>query len=570
MGQCRRFSMLLALGLFGCGDTDSRPDGDTDGATGSRGPSSGPSGASTDVTESTSNETADSTGDPTSDPTTGQSGVCGDGLLDAGELCDDGNTNPEDGCSAECQPEVELSIAYNLAPTATTHNSYSGADGEGDVGGIPAQLDAGVRTLELDVHNNDYAEFGYRVGHDGPGDEVSHGGGNPDTDALTEWFDTMASWSDAHPTHSPITVYIDLKDRFEASHFDDGNFGAFNALLEAQLGDRLYTPTDLSDDGQWPDVDEMQGRFVVVLTGDEDGQLAYLRDRARDPAFAINEMGQVIEVHQSEANEGMWLWTGQVEADGSIRWIQHASYDSGNRPSVAINNDGLIVEVHEDPDFADDDLWYRVGRLDADYVVQWSTDGGERFPGDDEGVTPTIVFPDLDDDAVREIHQSQSREQRWYWSSTTVIEAAGTIRWGRPVGDGTTNDPLYPRNTASYGGVGYSVVAGQDGPHDEALLYSNDAGTHRIRHDQLAFASARQSSANELLNDGLEFFADDGRSESGRAFIQQQNALGKLTRLWSFGEKLAVPSAEPINFGATDEPFAGWYVGYCAAVECVR
>ena len=31
--------------------------------------------------------------------------VCGDGELDAGETCDDGNTTPGDGCSAGCQTE---------------------------------------------------------------------------------------------------------------------------------------------------------------------------------------------------------------------------------------------------------------------------------------------------------------------------------------------------------------------------------------------------------------------------------------------------------------------------------
>jgi cysteine-rich repeat protein len=28
--------------------------------------------------------------------------VCGDGVVDAGEECDDGNTNPDDGCDASC------------------------------------------------------------------------------------------------------------------------------------------------------------------------------------------------------------------------------------------------------------------------------------------------------------------------------------------------------------------------------------------------------------------------------------------------------------------------------------
>ena len=38
------------------------------------------------------------------------------------------------------------------------------------------QLDRGVRFLELDVHDNDFATRRYTVGHDAPGDEVATGG----------------------------------------------------------------------------------------------------------------------------------------------------------------------------------------------------------------------------------------------------------------------------------------------------------------------------------------------------------------------------------------------------------
>ena len=33
----------------------------------------------------------------------GELPVCGDGILDPGEECDDGNTNDGDGCSSDCQ-----------------------------------------------------------------------------------------------------------------------------------------------------------------------------------------------------------------------------------------------------------------------------------------------------------------------------------------------------------------------------------------------------------------------------------------------------------------------------------
>lgn len=519
--------------------------------------------------ESGGDDTSTDEDDDTSEPE--DDSECGDGRLDAGELCDDGNAEPGDGCDPDCDPEVELDIPFNLATVAATHNSYAGAFGDGDVGSITEQLDSGVRMLELDIHTDDFGDFGYRVGHDSPGDETALGAGNPTDETLDGWLELIAQWSDAHPTHAPITLYIDLKDEPDSHHPDKGNLGSFNVLLERVLGDRLYTPDDFAADGEWPYVEEMQGQFVIVLTGDEDGQLAYRRDRGLDPAIAINDHGQVVEVHQSESNsDDMWLWTGQVEADGSIRWMHHADYDTGNAPSVAINNDGLIVEVHEDPDFNDNNLWYRVGRLDENYVVQWSTDGGQQFPNDDDGESPTVAFVDLDGVEVREVHQSNSNDQRWYWSSTVIDETGGSIQWERPLGDGKTDDGFYPRAAASHGGVEYSVTIAEDGPHEDVLLYTGMT-TERVRYAQLAFGSARASSKSELSNDGLEFFSEDARDESGRDFANQKREQGKVTRLWRFDEALRMDDGgQAINFAATDHPFADWYVDYCSAIGCVR
>lgn len=49
------------------------------------------------------------------------SGVCGNGALDSGETCDDGNTAAGDGCSAACQSEgVKSAAAVDTATTVDT------------------------------------------------------------------------------------------------------------------------------------------------------------------------------------------------------------------------------------------------------------------------------------------------------------------------------------------------------------------------------------------------------------------------------------------------------------------
>lgn len=61
-------------------------------------------------TENTSAGSPDATGEPTTTTTTGEPGpaVCGDGIVAAGEACDDGNDEPNDGCDADCSVTGEV------------------------------------------------------------------------------------------------------------------------------------------------------------------------------------------------------------------------------------------------------------------------------------------------------------------------------------------------------------------------------------------------------------------------------------------------------------------------------
>ena len=62
----------------------------------------GSSGADSDTAESTGTEGSTSSGGEMSEPTTA-GGVCGDGEVDMGEGCDDGNEVDEDGCPSGAQ-----------------------------------------------------------------------------------------------------------------------------------------------------------------------------------------------------------------------------------------------------------------------------------------------------------------------------------------------------------------------------------------------------------------------------------------------------------------------------------
>ena len=54
-------------------------------------------------------------------------GTCGDGTLDSGEECDDGNTNPDDCCSATCEFESAATICRSSAGVCDIAETCTGA-----------------------------------------------------------------------------------------------------------------------------------------------------------------------------------------------------------------------------------------------------------------------------------------------------------------------------------------------------------------------------------------------------------------------------------------------------------
>jgi cysteine-rich repeat protein len=64
-----------------------------------------------------------------------QTAVCGDGIIQAGETCDDGNSIPGDGCSGVCQIEPGYSCPNPGKPCVFTGQ---GLCGDGKIEGVEA------------------------------------------------------------------------------------------------------------------------------------------------------------------------------------------------------------------------------------------------------------------------------------------------------------------------------------------------------------------------------------------------------------------------------------------------
>jgi hypothetical protein len=133
-------------------------------------------------------------------------------------------------------------LPFASAIFRATHNSYSGNVG-GTRGSITGQLDSGVRSIEFDIHDDAYTtNHDYSIGHSAPGDQVDHTG-NPASNLLRDWLQTVSAWSAAHPTAAPILVMVDIKDDLtDNTSFAAGNLAALNKEFSDVFGSRLVAP----------------------------------------------------------------------------------------------------------------------------------------------------------------------------------------------------------------------------------------------------------------------------------------------------------------------------------------
>lgn len=126
------------------------------------------------------------------------------------------------------------------------------------------------------------------------------GNGNG-TNNLGACLTDVKQWSDAHPGHDPITLFLDKKQGW--SSVNEGRRPAdLDSLVESRLGGALYKPASLQGSfptlreaakkRSWPAMGGLAGKVIVVLTG---GELAnhnatlseYVRDRQRSAALFV-------------------------------------------------------------------------------------------------------------------------------------------------------------------------------------------------------------------------------------------------------------------------------------------
>jgi len=151
-----------------------------------------------------------------------------------------------------------------------------------------------IRSLELDVHVG--KSFESKIAGDWFVYHTDIIDAESQCRTLSQCLGLVAAFTRVVPEHEVVTLWIDLKDGFEAGRQPDD----LDALLTAAFGEALVRPAELlaacpgavtlqdavtMGDCTWPRLEEWRGRVIVMLTGggldDPSGALAsYVGDDA--------------------------------------------------------------------------------------------------------------------------------------------------------------------------------------------------------------------------------------------------------------------------------------------------
>lgn len=437
---------------------------------------------------------------------------------------------------------------YDVLRSRASHNSYSG----GDRGSLVDQLNANVRCIEFDFHDNSFETIkDYRIGHLKPGAEVDHRPPNPADDRLGSWLGIVNAWSTANPGHEPITIVLDAKD--DLTDNTDADLEVLNRRLESMFGPRLFTREDFERHATWPDMDDLRGKVLCVLSGNGGSRAAYRWAIGTTPVVGANATGDVVVAYRSSSGE-LNFWAGRAtEGAGAVEWLRKSTLAVSDvdlaEPAIRINDDGWAVAVYRFGPRSGQQkhgllLGSKLGHL-QDGRIKWG-----KLQILAEGTTPSLK---VDGDDLEVIYRNVDGAGRQL--VTGVIDRAKRkINWERPQ---DTPLALFPRDVAewtthtvraeldAFGAIGCAIDGGASSP---------------IRFRQVLFVERQKDEDPKIFRDAPFF----GAGAANRRDLEQARKAGLVCRAWGFAEldRPASP-AEPLeNFPATDTPLTAWYQTY--------
>lgn len=446
------------------------------------------------------------------------------------------------GAGAEEEGGADATIPLQHMYIKSSHNSYEG----GPRGTIINQLNSGIRSIEYDLHDNDFMTQGYRLGHIRHNDSVALGGDNPNSTALPSWLDILETWSDRHPQHAPLILILDLKDNLTDNRsYAEGNLTHLNKEILGAFS-RIWRP----EDGVL-DVESMRGHTLCVLSGDQETRLSYLYDQGTSPAVTANQNGVILEVHDSGSGH-IWYWSGELETElgeSRLSWRRHGRYDTGRRPSVLLDSQGRVIEVHQSE--SRDRLWTMVGHINT---------SGELYLGDSndfaDGSNPTLRWAHEVDGGPVDYTEILVR---YMDGRGQVKERRGEVDYGRERvswGSESTIPSLFDKMTTLLNGVTLTVSAtggdlrGTEYPPG-TLRVNYNGREELVRYEQVCFVEwQRLERSSPVLKEQL-FGAVSAEEYLSLPSITRETYL---IRGWGFSRTFYQDEEIP-QMPATDNPY---------------
>lgn len=236
---------------------------------------------------------------------------------------------------------LDRSLRINQIQCLGTHNSYHTT---GELGGLPfmqydhrpldEQLDMGVRQFELDIHHNG-----------GNGIKVYHlPFFDPETTCayLVECLGLIRDWSDVHPGHHILFVFIEPKEELDPDTFLGHTEEVDAEILSVWPRDRIFSPEDLVGDRPyetlleavreegWPTMGQVRGKAMFILLDSGPFRDAY------------------VEANPTLAGRIMFVRGGSDDPFGGIQTIGDPRED-GERIQEAVRA-GFLVRTRADAD----------------------------------------------------------------------------------------------------------------------------------------------------------------------------------------------------------------------------
>lgn len=240
----------------------------------------------------------------------------GTGHTDGGAGVGGSDASDSDAGDSDAGGGDPTTVRMNELQVAGTHNSYHMQP--------PIQFDAshgythkplheqfagGVRAIELDVHENAGARETYHIAAIDP---------NSTCLMFRDCLQTIETWSDAHPTHTTIFVWLEIKDDTGGTAIAD-LLGVESDVMSVFDDEDLITPEWLAaghdsprariDEEGWPLLSEAAGRVMFIVLNRDAHAQEYTHD-------FVDLEGRIMFANAVEAQFDLpWVVVTKIEGD---------------------------------------------------------------------------------------------------------------------------------------------------------------------------------------------------------------------------------------------------------------